>query len=103
MVPGSNRLAIRIDNPPHSSRWYPGAKSTAIYLVKDRPVHVGQWGTFVTTPQVSQRSSTIHLDVTVDNDFQSDANIAVSTSIFALDTEGRIVGRAIAMVVLPPP
>ena len=55
--PGAdNVLAIRLDNPPDSSRWYPGGGIYRnVWLVKTAPVHVGQWGTFVTTPEVSER------------------------------------------------
>jgi beta-galactosidase len=99
VVAGGNQLAIRIDNPPDSSRWYPGAGIYRnVWLVKTRPVHVGQWGTVVNTPQVSPRSAVIHLGVTVDNDSKSDANITASTSIFALDTDGRIAGAAVAAI-----
>lgn len=99
VVAGGNQLAIRIDNPPDSSRWYPGAGIYRnVWLVKTRPVHVGQWGTVVTTPQVSPRSAAIHLEVTVDNDSKSDANMTASTSIFALDTDGRIAGAAVAAI-----
>jgi beta-galactosidase len=99
VVPGSNQLAIRIDNPPDSSRWYPGAGLYRnVWLVKTRPVHVGQWGTFLTTPQVSESSATIRLEVTVDNDSKSDAKITVSTSIFGVDADGRIADRAVAAI-----
>ena len=47
-------LAIRLDNPPNSSRWYPGAGIYRnVWLVKTPPVHVGHWGTHLTTPEVS--------------------------------------------------
>lgn len=94
---GKNQLAIRLDNPPDSSRWYPGAGIYRnVWLVKTRPVHVGQWGTFLTTPQASQTSATIHLDVTVENDAPHDAKISVSTDVFSLDSEGRITGNSVA-------
>ena len=35
---------------------------------KPQPVHVGAWGTYVTTPEVSQSAATVNLKVTVDND-----------------------------------
>ena len=56
VVPGGgNQLAIRLDNPPEFSRWYPGGGIYRnVWLVKTRPVHVGQWGTSLTTPQVSR-------------------------------------------------
>ena len=51
---GDNELVIRLDNPPNSSRWYPGAGIYRnVWLVKTAPVHVGHWGTYLTTPEVS--------------------------------------------------
>ena len=46
--PGAdNVLAIRLDNPPDSSRWYPGGGIYRnVWLVKTAPVHVGHWGTY---------------------------------------------------------
>ena len=51
VVPGgANQLAIRLDNPPNSSRWYPGGGIYRnVWLTKTNPVHVGEWGTFVRT------------------------------------------------------
>ena len=52
---GENALAIRLDNPPNSSRWYPGAGIYRnVWLVRTQPVHVGQWGTQLTTTEVSR-------------------------------------------------
>ena len=100
VVPGgSNQLAIRVDNPPEFSRWYPGAGIYRnVWLVKTQPVHVGQWGTFLTTPQVSRSSATIHLEVTVENDSKTGAKITVSTAVFGLDAEGRIAGASVAAI-----
>ena len=42
----TNVVAIRLDNPPESSRWYPGAGIYRnVWLVKTAPIHIGQWGT----------------------------------------------------------
>ena len=100
VVPGgSNQLAIRLDNPPDFSRWYPGAGLYRnVWLVKARPVHVGQWGTTLTTPEVSRSSATIRLAVTVENDSRSDAKVTVSTAIFGLDAGGRIAGSSVATI-----
>jgi beta-galactosidase/beta-glucuronidase len=64
---GNNVLAIRLDNPPASSRWYPGGGLYRnVWLVETAPVHVGQWGTYITTPEVSSTSARVILKVTVD-------------------------------------
>ncbi|HYX09248.1 MAG TPA: beta galactosidase jelly roll domain-containing protein, partial [Bacteroidales bacterium] len=61
-VGGENQLAIRIDNPPASSRWYPGGGIYRnVWLIKTNKVHVGQWGTYITTRNVSEKNATIDL------------------------------------------
>jgi beta-galactosidase len=100
VVPGGvNRLAIRLDNPPGSARWYPGAGLYRnVWLVKADPVHVAHWGTRVTTPQVSQQAATISVHATIDNDSARTADVAASTEIFELDASGMKRGDAVARV-----
>lgn len=84
-----NQLAIRLDNPNHSSRWYPGAGIYRnVWLIKTHPVHIGQWGTFVTTREVSTSSATVDLEVNVDNDSGSDVTVTIETEIYELDSLG---------------
>jgi beta-galactosidase len=98
VVPGGeNQLAIRLDNPNHSARWYPGGGIYRnVWLTKTNPVHVSQWGTFATAHEVSKASATINLEVTIDNDSKDDASVRVATQIFALDTNGNKSGDAVA-------
>ena len=66
---GDNTLAIRLDNPRDSSRWYPGGGIYRnVWLEKTSPVHVDHWGTYVTTPQVSASAATVAIQTTVRND-----------------------------------
>ncbi len=94
---GTNELAIRLDNPPDSSRWYPGAGIYRnVWLVKTLPVHVGHWGTYLTTPTVSSSSAIVDLKVTVDNDSKQNVNVSISTQIFPLDANDQKTGAAVA-------
>ena len=94
---GENELVIRLDNPPNSSRWYPGAGIYRnVWLVKTAQVRIGHWGTDITTPTVSPSSATVDLKVTVDNDSKQDANVTVVTQIFPLDAKDRKSGAAVA-------
>ncbi|MEI6554295.1 MAG: beta-galactosidase GalB [Paludibacter sp.] len=81
--PGSdNVLSIRLDNPDNSSRWYPGAGIYRnVWLVKTNPVHVGQWGTFITTPKVSTEAATVAVNITIANDGPNPAQALVKTQI----------------------
>src|SRR5918911_3497058 len=92
-----NVLAIRLDNPPDSSRWYPGGGIYRnVWLVKTAPVHVAHWGTYVTTPEVSASSATVDLEVTVSNDTPSPAALIVKTQIYELDPDGQTLGTVVA-------
>ena len=93
---GENQLAIRLDNPNYSSRWYPGGGIYRnVWLTKTNPVHVGQWGTSVTTKDISTASATVNLAVTVDNDSKTNAIIETETQIFALDASGNRTGKVV--------
>ena len=88
-VGGENVIAIRLTNPENSSRWYPGSGIYRnVWLVKTAPVHIGHWGTYITTPQVTNESATVDLKVTVNNESVNAADVKVSTKIFELNTNG---------------
>jgi beta-galactosidase len=97
----ANELVVRLDNPPNSSRWYPGAGIYRnVWLVKTQPIHVGQWGTQLTTPEVSPERATVNLKVKVDNDSNRGASVSVATEIFLLDADGKKSGSVVANI--PP-
>ncbi|KAK0727782.1 glycoside hydrolase family 2 protein [Lasiosphaeria miniovina] len=89
LKPGAdNLLAVRVDNAVENSRWYPGAGIYRnVWLVKVDPVHVGQYGTYVTTPVVSAQSATVNLAVTVENKGSASRDVNVDAKIYALDAD----------------
>lgn len=96
---GVNQLAIRLDNPAESARWYPGAGLYRnVWLTVADPVHVAHWGAVVRTPQVSAEAAQIDLAVTVDNDGRDAATLDVSTQLYALDDSGKRTGPVVAML-----
>lgn len=95
---GANQLAIRLDNAKTSSRWYPGAGIYRnVWLVKVNPVHVRQYGTYVTTPKVSAQSATVNLAVNVDNTGTTSQQVDVVTEVHLADAAtGKPTGNAVA-------
>ncbi len=100
IVPGGeNQLAIRLDNPPHSSRWYPGGGLYRnVWLTKTNPVHVGQWGVYVTARDISKASATIDIEVTLDNSSSDITTVEAVTDIYAIDKDGNITGDVVASI-----
>jgi beta-galactosidase len=92
-----NVIAIRLDNPPDSSRWYPGAGIYRnVWLEKTSPVHVDHWGTYVTTPDISPSAATVNIQATVDNDSETDTALSMRNEIYELnadDSLGKPVGN----------
>ncbi len=85
----NNVIAIRLDNKEDSSRWYPGGGIYRnVWLVTTDPVHVGHWGTYVTTPRVSKKQSTVTIDVTVDNQSEKSVDVTVSATLYHLGKSG---------------
>ncbi|MEQ1603278.1 MAG: beta-galactosidase GalB [Pyrinomonadaceae bacterium] len=96
-----NIIAVRLDNPEESSRWYPGSGIYRnVWLVKTERVHVGQWGTFVTTPSVSKDSATVNVKVAIDNNADAAGEITVRTTISRLANSPKAVATASKNVVL---
>ena len=65
-----NLLAVRLENKPQSSRWYPGAGLYRnVHVVVTEKVHIPVWGTYVTTKFVptvegSNKTGVQHLAAT---------------------------------------
>ena len=79
-----NTLAVRLENKPQSSRWYPGAGLYRnVHLITTGNVHVPVWGTYITTPQVSETFASVRLKTTVEN--AGNSNIRMETQIVAPD------------------
>lgn len=91
-----NQLAIRLDNPNISSRWYPGGGIYRnVWLTKTNPIHIDQWGTFVTTPQVSAEKAEVHVAVSLANAEKDHAQVVLRSTLYLQDKEGNIEGDAL--------
>jgi beta-galactosidase len=80
---GENIIAVRVDNSQQpASRWYPGAGiNRHVRLIYTSQIHIAPWGTFVTTPKVSQQSATVHVRTTITNDSAVSATIRLSIDV----------------------
>jgi len=80
---GDNQLAIRLDNPTNSARWYPGGGIYRnVWLTKVNPVQVAQWGTFVTCSDISSTSATVKMAIQVNNKSHAEQHVQVVTDIY---------------------
>lgn len=110
-----NLLAVRLENRPESSRWYPGAGLYRnVHLLVTDEVAVDTWGTFVTTPVVKSDYAKVEVrtelvfpasasasDIEVETVLQAPSGEAVASTRSAL---GRYDdGKVRQTLVIPSP
>src|SRR5205823_2407806 len=87
-----NVLLVRLSPEDHSSRWYPGAGIYRnVWLDVTGPVHVAEWGTYVTTPQISDENAMVSIETQVRNHLEADVKVVLRTSI--LDASGKVLSK----------
>jgi len=88
----ANVLAVRLTPEEHSSRWYPGAGIYRnVWLDVTGPVHVAEWGTYITTPEVSDAKATVSVKIEVQNSLNQEQSITLRNAV--LDESGKPVGE----------
>lgn len=93
----SNMLAVRLENPKESSRWYPGGGLyRSVWLVKTSPVHVSQWGTYVRHIDISPENARMEMSVCLENHLPEDAPVSVHTDMYLQNKDGKPVGSPVA-------
>lgn len=87
-----NVIAVHADTRRHNSRWYPGAGIyRKVRMLAVDPVHVGVWGTYVTTPIVKPHHADVRIRTTVQNGSRDSARVTVRQVI--VNPEGRQVAQ----------
>ena len=112
---GKNVVAVRVDNAEQpNSRWYSGCGIYRnVWLTKLNPVHIAQWGTFITAEDVSKNSARLNIRTKIQYDAaaqlqdsvkQADGTYVVFDSEIVpladvvlqsrlMDAEGNVVGE----------
>lgn len=84
----NSTLAVRLENRPQSSRWYPGAGLYRnVHVVTTEKNHVPVWGTQITTPYVKDEYASVCLRTTILNAEKTE--LTVVTDI--IDADGQAV------------
>jgi beta-galactosidase len=93
LVPGVNVIAVRVDNSRQpNSRYYSGSGIYRhVWLTIVDPLHLGHWGTYITTPRADSAGADVVVRSRVEND-RTAPRRGVLRSV-ALDSAGREVAR----------
>jgi beta-galactosidase len=95
-----NVIAVRVDHSDSpSSRWYSGSGIYRhVWLKVLNPVHVSNWGTYVTTPRIEKKSADIAVRTNVENHSEQSKTVTLESEIRT--AEGSIIAQTSSSVSL---
>ena len=98
LKPGSNVVAVRVNNlwnprlaPRAGEHVFSGGIYRNVRIVVTDPLRVAWYGTFVTTPQVSEESATVNVKTEVSNHSGATKTTTLKTEV--VDADGKIVAE----------
>jgi beta-galactosidase len=86
----NNTIAVYVDTRNHGTRWYPGAGIyRKVTMTINEPVHIAHWGTYITTPEVTDASAKINVRTTIENSSKSKSKVNIEVTL--IDPDGKMV------------
>jgi beta-galactosidase len=80
---GENVMCVKVKNEGENSRWYSGSGIYRhVWLQVVSPLHTETWGTYITTPQVSEAEALVNIKTTIVNETKESREIKLVTRIF---------------------
>lgn len=80
----NNVIAVKIRNEGENSRWYTGSGIYRhVWLQISDPVHIAQWGIYITTPEVSAEQAKVSVKTKVENLSGKTEDVKIVTRIIS--------------------
>jgi beta-galactosidase len=100
---GNNLLAVRLENQPQSSRWYPGAGIyRKVQIIVKNDISLEHWGTFITTPYITDEVAKINVKTELTEQVSNLLPMSLGSDL-RLETEIRDAnGKLVAKVIVQP-
>jgi beta-galactosidase len=95
-----NIVAVQVKNEGKNTRWYSGSgiyRHTWLTLVN--PVHIGVWGVYITTPEVSEKNAKVEIVANVTNSKEEDSPVTLLVKL--IDPSGATAGTVTMESLVP--
>jgi beta-galactosidase len=93
---GANVLCIKVKNEGENSRWYSGSGIYRhVWLQVVSPVHIETWGTYITTPVVSEKEALVNFKTHIINEGEENRKVKLVTIIY--DKSSQLIGQVETM------
>lgn len=86
----SNVIAVQVKNEGLNSRWYSGSGIYRhVWLTVTNPMHIDIWGTYITTPTVSDKMAKVSIETTIKK-YSGKKPVTLLTELYS--ASGKLVG-----------
>jgi len=102
LIEGQNVIAVKVDNSLQpNSRWYSGSGIYRhVWLTTTSAVHVDHWGTYVTTPKVSEEEALVQVETNITNGGRENTSLRIVSTI--VDKNGNQVASQVQTEKIEP-
>jgi beta-galactosidase len=98
---GKNIILVKVDASEYEGWWYEGAGIYRhVWLVKTNRLHVDRFGTYVTTPTVSEVEATVSIKTTLKNEYKTTKNVTLVSKI--VDKKGLVLDAKTSIQSISP-
>jgi len=97
---GKNVILVKVDATEYEGWWYEGAGIYRhVWLTKTDRLHVARFGTYVTTPSISDAEATVSIETTLKNEYKTAKNITLVSKI--VDKKGLVLDTKTSTLSIP--
>jgi len=98
---GKNVILVKVDATQSEGWWYEGCGIYRhVWLVKTDKLHVARFGTYVTTPTVSDTEAAVNIKTTLKNEYKTAKNLSLVSKI--VDNKGLLFDTKTSTLSIPP-
>lgn len=98
---GKNVVLVKVDATQPEGWWYEGGGIYRhVWLITTDKLHVSRFGTYVTTPLVSDAESTVSIKTTLKNEYETSKTVTIVSKI--LDSKGVVLDTKTSSTLVRP-
>ncbi|MGB8316758.1 MAG: glycoside hydrolase family 2 TIM barrel-domain containing protein, partial [Ignavibacteriaceae bacterium] len=98
---GKNVILVKVDAREYEGWWYEGCGIYRhIWLIKTNRLHVGRFGTYVTTPSVSDKEAVISIKTTLKNEYNTSKKATLISKI--MNNKGIVLDTKTSTLLIKP-
>lgn len=98
---GKNVILVKVDATQSEGWWYEGCGIYRhVWLIKTDRLHIARFGTYITTPTVSDAEATVSINTTLKNEYKTAKNVTLVSKI--IDNKGLVFDTKTSTLSISP-